>query len=172
MSRTLIPIGHELYGLNVYHDGSINTESITTYFLTVKSENEPDNDFLDKNPKHVPDAQNWLEGQVNNNVSPIFPNSSQNFNAQLDSKNRGYFYEFKAATRQLNAFHSDKPDLALKGFNKNITLHPTLLSGKAKISRKTVPKNELLSFKLALENLYQLELIYQLGKKSDSCLLN
>ena len=111
--------------------------------------------FLIKNPKHVSDAQNWLEGQVNNDVSPIFLNSSQNFNAQLDSKNRGYFYEFKAATRQLNAFHSDRPDLVLKGFNQNITLYPTLLGGNAKISRKTVLKNELLSFKLALENLYR-----------------
>ena len=61
MSRALIPINHELYGINVYHDGSINTESITTYFLTVKSDNETDNVPLDRNPKNVPDVQNWLD---------------------------------------------------------------------------------------------------------------
>ena len=62
-------------------------------------------------------------------------------------------------------FHSDKSDLILKGFNENITLHPIILGGNAKISRKTVPKNELLSFKLALQNLYQLAINLSIRKE-------
>ena len=61
MRRALFPIGNELYGINIFHDGSINTESITSYFLTVKTENDQDNNFLEKNPKHVSDTQKWLE---------------------------------------------------------------------------------------------------------------
>ena len=37
--RALIPIGYELYGINVFHDGSINAESVTSYILTAKTEN-------------------------------------------------------------------------------------------------------------------------------------
>ena len=38
--RALIPIGHELYGINVFNDGRINTESITSYILTAKTDND------------------------------------------------------------------------------------------------------------------------------------
>ena len=62
-------------------------------------------------------------------------------------------------------FHSDKNDLILKGFSENITLYPILLGGNAKISRKTVPKKKLLSFKLALQNLYQVAINLSVRKE-------
>ena len=131
--RALIPIGHDLYGINVFHDGSINTESVTSYILTAKTENNQFDNIYEKNSQHISESQKWLN-------SPIFPSTEQNFGAQAECKEIDYYKEFTSATRQLNMFNTNKKDLIHKGFEENKKLYPILSGGNAKISRKTVQK--------------------------------
>ena len=63
-----------------------------------------------------------------------------------------------SATNSLNSFSRNNKELSLKGFTDNLEVHSTLLEGNAKISHKSLPKIELLSFKLALQHLYQVAL--------------
>ena len=99
-----------------------------------------------KNIQHITDFQTWLDSQVGDEASPIFPSSEQNFSAHAECKEIPYYRDFKSASKQRNLFSRNNKDLPLKGFNDNKEVFSTLLGGNAKISHKSVPKNELLSF--------------------------
>ena len=69
---------------------------------------------------------------------------------------RLYSSQYTSAVNQVNTFSAYNINQQLLGFSINKNLHPIIIGTNSRISRRTVPKNELISFKLTLESLHQI----------------
>ena len=87
-------------------------------------------------------------------MQPIFPPETETFSAQSECDKHPYYTQFLSLQDQLKKINANQNPLPLKGFDVNISLTSRIIGGSSKVSSKTVPNNELISFKLSLEYLY------------------
>lgn len=91
---------------------------------------------------------------------------TQNFSSQIEDINHFFYTKFNTFTRQLNTIDSNNKNLKLRGFGLNSSLTPMIIGASSNVSSKSVPKNELISLKLALEYMYLISL--NLSVRSES----
>ena len=87
-------------------------------------------------------------------MQPIFPTETEVFSAHVENEKHPYYNQFLSLQNQLKNIKTNQKPLPLKGFDVNVPLTSRIIGGSSKVSAKTVPKNELISFKLSLEYLY------------------
>ena len=139
--QALIPINHQIYGINIYKDGSISSQSTVAYLLSIENKTHLSDNKCTLLPQKVADPDKWLQEQVVDNTSPIFPEGTQTFSAQLEDSEHPFYQKFSTFTNQLNKLSSISTNLKLKGFNINSPLMSQIVGATSKVSTKSVPKN-------------------------------